>query len=229
MRMRAPWFFRGLRRAYLTRLVTTYCATVVPLFARAEVVIVQVPFFTPSLQAKVRLIFFPLPVAFTEHLARAAFLPTAVADCPMRVAPAVADCPIRVAPAGSVPLVVQTVPLHVMRTLSAAGCAAGVDVGAAGCAAGAGSALTVTDTVVLAVPERSVMVTVEVAVAASVGVPLITPVTASRLSPAGRAGLTLKLAVPVRRTVGVRLVIGVPTVAVIAPGYDTDAVPKPNR
>ena len=225
MRMRAPWFFRGLRRAYLTRLVTTDCATMVPFFARAEVVTVQVPFFTPSLQAKVRLIFFPLPVAFTEHLARAAFLPTAVADCPMRVAPA-----------GSVPLVVQTVPLHAMRAVSAAGCAAGaadcaagVGVGAAGCAAGAGSALTVTDTVVLAVPERSVMVTVEVAVAASVGVPLITPVTASRLSPAGRAGLTLKLAVPVRRTVGVRLVIGVPTVAVIAPGYDTDAVPKPNR
>jgi hypothetical protein len=92
-----------------------------------------------------------------------------------------------------------------------------------------GAASTATDTVVLAVPERSVMVTVEVAVAASVGVPLITPVAASRLSPAGRAGLTVKLVAPVRRTVGVRLVIGVPTVAVIAPGYDTDAVPKPNR
>lgn len=221
----------GLWARYFTRLLTTDCATMVPFFARAEVVTVQVPFFTPSLQAKVRLIFFPLPVAFTEHLARAAFLPTAVADCPVRVAPAVADCPIRVAPAGSVPLVVQTVPLHVMRTLSAAGCAAGADVGAAGCAAGVdvGAASTATDTVVLAVPERSVMVTVEVAVAASVGVPLITPVAASRLSPAGRAGLTVKLVAPVRRTVGVRLVIGVPTVAVIAPGYDTHAVPKPNR
>ena len=49
--MWAPWVFRGLRRAYLTRLVTTDCATMVPFFARADVVTVQVPFFTPSLQA----------------------------------------------------------------------------------------------------------------------------------------------------------------------------------
>ena len=202
----------------MMRLVTTDCATMVPFFARAEVVIVQVPFFTPSLQAKVRLIFFPLPVSFTEHLAGTAFLLTAFADCPTRVAPA-----------GSVPLVVHVTPRHVVRTLSPVGCAAGGDVGAAGCTAGAGSARTVTDTVVVAVPERSVMVTVKVADAASVGVPLITPVAVSRLSPAGRAGLTLKLAVPLRRTVGVRLVIGVPTVPAIAPGYDTDAVPRPNR
>ncbi len=215
--MRAPRASAGLRR-YFRRLVTTDRATVVPSFARADVVMVQVPFFTPSLQAKVRLIFFPLPVAFTEHVARAAFLPTAVADCS-----------IRVAPAGSVPLVVQTVPVHVMPTLSAAGCAGGVDVAAAGCAGGVdvGSASTATDTVVVAVPERSVMVTVKVADAASVGVPLITPVAVSKLSPAGRAGLTLKLAVPVRRTVGVMLLMGVPTVAAIAPGYDTDAAPKP--
>ena len=84
-----------------------------------------------------------------------------------------------------------------------------------------------TDTVVVAVPERSVIVTVDVTVAASVGVPLITPVAVSRLSPAGRAGLTLNVAAPVRRTVGVTLVMGVPTVAVIAPGYDTDAGRKP--
>ncbi len=71
------------------------------------------------------------------------------------------------------------------------------------------------------------MVTVEVAVATSVGVPLITPVAVSRLSPAGRAGLTLKVAAPVRCTVGVTLSMGVPTVAVIAPGYDTDAAGKP--
>ncbi len=91
----------------------------------------------------------------------------------------------------------------------------------------AGVVVTVTDTVVVAVPVRSVMLTVEVADDAWAAVPLITPVAASRLSPAGRAGLTLKAAVPVRRTVGTALAMGVPTVAVIAPGYDTDALPKP--
>ena len=121
--------------------------------------------------------------------------------------------------------VVEVPPVSVSTGLSAAGAAAGV--GAAVGGASAGGAATATDTVVVAVPERSVMVTVEVAVATSVGVPLITPVAVSRLSPAGRAGLTLKVAVPVRRTVGVMLVMDVPTVAVIAPGYDTDAVPKP--
>ena len=71
---------------------------------------------------------------------------------------AVADCVTRVTPAGTVPLVVHIAPLHD----TAAGRTPGGEVpdAAVGPCAGAGATATVAVTAVLAVPERSVMVTV---------------------------------------------------------------------
>ena len=68
-------------------------------------------------------------------------------------------------------------------------------------------------------PARSVIVTVWVDPATTrVGVPEITPVAGSILNPAGRAGLTAKLAGPVRATpVGASVVTGAPTVPDRAP------------
>ena len=68
-----------------------------------------------------------------------------------------------------------------------------------------------------AVPARSVMVTVTVASPAAAGVPAMTPVAGSSVSPAGSAGATMNVAVPVRATVGVTGAMALPATPATGP------------